>query len=82
MVEAIVQCTESAKSAEPGTVRSPEFWSRRGHNYLERYAYLLLFAGYVLSTVADGHLHPSLNFSAWMRRHWAFKRTIRELALH
>jgi len=54
------------------------FWKHRGVKYLERYAYLLLFAGYVQLAKSDGF---RTSFSAWMRRHWAFKRTIKELAL-
>ena len=54
------------------------FWRQRGVRYLERYAYMLLFAGYV-----QLHLHGGfrLTFSEWMRKHWAFKRTMRDLAL-
>ena len=55
---------------------TPAFWRHRGVKYLERYAYLLLFAAYV-------HRHPTgeRSFTEWMRTHWAFKRTIGELEL-
>jgi hypothetical protein len=36
MVEAIVECQQSAGKAEIGAARSPEFWLRRGRNYMER----------------------------------------------
>ena len=78
MVEAIVACTESAKTAEPGGARSPEFWSRRAHNYLERYAYILLFAAYALEEVHSGF---EATFTEWSHRHWQFKRVIKHLTL-
>ena len=46
MVEAIVACEDSAGKAEPGAARSPAFWRMRARNYLERYAYIILFAAY------------------------------------
>ena len=54
------------------------FWSHRALKYLERYAYLLLFAAYAQLAV-EGGFTPS--FSTWTRKHWAFKRTIKELDL-
>uniref|UniRef100_A0A7S3BD17 Tyrosine specific protein phosphatases domain-containing protein n=1 Tax=Haptolina ericina TaxID=156174 RepID=A0A7S3BD17_9EUKA len=57
---------------------SPEFWRHRGLKYLERYAYLLLFSGYALLTAKGGF---SLTFTEWMKKHWVFKRLIRELVL-
>ena len=37
--------------ARPGGARPPEFWAGRAQNYLERYAYILLFAAYALEEV-------------------------------
>jgi len=78
LVEAIVECNEAGKNAEPGAARSPEFWSRRGHNYLERYAYIIVFAAYALEEATKGF---PLSFSEWSHRHWQFKRIIKHLEL-
>jgi len=78
MVEAIVDCTDAASKAEPGAARSPEFWARRAHNYLERYAYILLFAAYVLEDVHSGF---ERSFGEWSRSHWQFKRVIKHQTL-
>ena len=78
MVSAIIACTESAKVAEPGATRSPEFWNRRAHNYLERYAYILLFAAYALEEVHSGF---QASFTEWSHRHWQFKRIIKHMEL-
>jgi hypothetical protein len=78
MVSAIIACTESAKTAEIGASRSPEFWQRRAHNYLERYAYILLFAAYALEEV---HSAYESSFSEWSHRHWQFKRVVKHLTL-
>lgn len=78
MVEAIIQCTEAASKAEPGTARSPEFWSRRAQNYLERYAYIILFAAYALEEVHNGF---ESSFSEWSHCHWQFKRVIKHSTL-
>jgi len=78
MVQAIVQCNDSAKSAEPGSARSPEFWARRAINYLERYAYILLFAAYALEEVHGGF---DTSFTEWSHEHWQFKRVIKNLTL-
>ena len=45
---------------------------------LPSYAYLLLFSGYALLTAKGGF---SLTFTEWMKKHWVFKRLIRELVL-
>lgn len=78
MVEAIVACENSAASAEPGAARSPEFWQSRAHNYLERYAYIILFAAYALENAASDY---SSNFTEWSHQHWQFKRVIKHLTL-
>jgi len=78
MVEAIVACTESGKKSEPGSDRSPEFWARRAINYLERYAYLLLFAAYALEEV---HNKFEMSFTEWSHQHWQFKRIVKHLSL-
>lgn len=78
MVEAIVQCTESAKKAEPGGARPPEFWAGRAQNYLERYAYILLFAAYALEEVHGGF---EQTFTEWGHTHWQFKKVIKHLTL-
>lgn len=78
MVEAIVQCTDAAGKAEPGAARSPEFWKRRAQHYLERYAYILLFAAYALE---DVHSSFERSFSEWSRSHWQFKRIIKHQTL-
>ncbi|CAK0891414.1 unnamed protein product, partial [Prorocentrum cordatum] len=78
MVEAIVQCTDAASKAEPGAARSPEFWAKRAHNYLERYAYVLLFAAYALEDVHSGF---ERSFGEWSRSHWQFKRVIKHQTL-
>ena len=73
-----LRCTNAAKTAEPGAARSPEFWARRAHNYLERYAYILLFAAYALEEVHGGF---EASFSEWSHRHWQFKRVVKHLTL-
>jgi len=78
MVEAIVACTDAASKAEPGAARSPEFWARRAHNYLERYAFILLFAAYALEDVHSGF---ERSFGEWSRSHWQFKRVIKHQTL-
>lgn len=78
MVEAIVQCTDAASKAEPGAARSPEFWARRAQHYLERYAYILLFAAYALEDVHSGF---ERSFGEWSRSHWQFKRVIKHQTL-
>ena len=55
---------------------SPAFWRNRGVKYLERYAYLLLFAAHVFTSKAEAG-----TFTDFMRTNWAFKRTIRALEL-
>lgn len=78
LVKAIVECTDSAKKAEPGAARSPEFWSRRAVNYLERYAYILLFAAYALEEVHDSF---DRSFTEWSHQHWQFKSVVKHLTL-
>jgi len=78
MVEAIIACTDAAKKAEIGAARSPEFWARRAINYLERYAFILLFAAYALEEVHGGY---ETSFTEWSHRHWQFKRVIKHLTL-
>ena len=78
MVEAIVACESSASKAEPGAARSPEFWRTRARNYLERYAYVVLFAAYALENAKAQY---AANFSEWSHKHWQFKRVIKHLTL-
>ena len=78
MVEAIVACQQSAGKAEIGAARSPEFWLRRGRNYLERYASILLFAAYALQEAKGGF---EVTYSEWSHRHWQFKRVMKHLVL-
>ena len=78
MVEAIVACESSASKAEPGAARSPEFWRTRARNYLERYAYVVLFAAYALENAKTKY---AANFSEWSHKHWQFKRVIKHLTL-
>lgn len=96
LVNAPAKCLEKAAAAEAreqegGAAASPQaglaesgasaaFWRHRGVAYLERYAYLLLFAGYAHLAAAreDGFTRT---FSDWMRGQWALKRTIKGLAL-
>lgn len=78
MVEAIDACANSARTAEIGAPRSPEFWRGRAHNYLERYAYVVLFAAYALENAPTGFRK---NFTEWSRRYWQFKRVLKHLTL-
>ena len=78
MVEAIVDCEASAAKAEPGAARSPEFWRQRARNYLERYAYIVLFAAYALENAISKY---DRNFTDWSHKHWQFKRVIKHLTL-
>ena len=100
LVDAPSKCVAKAAKAEETTrtgealarttclaesMGTPAFWMHRGGKYLERYAYLVLFAGYVLLATGTGEglgAASTPSFSEWMRTHWAFKRTLRELALH
>jgi len=79
MVEAIEACEGEAATAEIGAARSPEFWKRRAHNYLERYAYIVLFAAYALENAATNY--TAMNFSEWSHQYWQFKRSIKHLTL-
>jgi len=78
MVEVIVGRENSATLAEPGAARSPEFWQSRARNYLERYAYIILFAAYTLENTASDYI---TNFTEWSHKHWQFKRVIKHLTL-
>jgi hypothetical protein len=78
MVSAIVECTDAGSKAEPGSARSPEFWARRAQHYLERYAFILLFAAYALEDVHSGF---ERSFAEWIRSHWQFKRIIKHQTL-
>ena len=69
---------EATRTGLSEDARGSAFWTHRGVKYLERYAYLLLFAAYVELNASSGFQRA---FSEWMRRHWAFKRTIKDLAL-
>ena len=70
---------EATRTGLSEDARDSAFWKHRGVKYLERYAYLLLFAAYAQLNVESGF---ATNFSEWMRRHWAFKRNIKELQLN
>jgi hypothetical protein len=78
MVEAIEACEGMAAGAEIGAARSPEFWQSRAHNYLERYANIILFATYALE---NAECNFSMNFTEWSHQHWHFKRVIKHLTL-
>jgi len=78
MVEAIDACGTKAETAEIGSERSAEFWHSRAHNYLERYAYIILFAAYALENAKSGF---RMNFTEWSHQHWHFKRVIKHLTL-
>jgi len=79
MVEAIEEAASHVGTAsERGSTRSPEFWHARAHNYLERYAYIVLFAAYALESAPSKFRR---NFSEWNRQYWHFKRIIKDLTL-
>jgi len=78
MVEAIDACGAAAMTAEVGAARSPEFWRGRAVNYLERYAYMVLFATYALENATSDF---RVNFTEWSRQHWHFKRVVKHLTL-
>eukprot|EP00629_Pelagomonadales_sp_RCC1024_P006075 CAMPEP_0119295180 /NCGR_PEP_ID=MMETSP1329-20130426/49350_1 /TAXON_ID=114041 /ORGANISM="Genus nov. species nov., Strain RCC1024" /LENGTH=455 /DNA_ID=CAMNT_0007296091 /DNA_START=110 /DNA_END=1477 /DNA_ORIENTATION=+ len=78
MVEAIVACEASAAKAKDTDARNPKFWRTRGRNYLERYAYLILFAAYAL---ANADTKYASNFTEWSHKHWQFKRVIKHMTM-
>ena len=81
LVGAIAKCIRSAEAAESDASQGPgkaAFWRHRALKYLERYAYVLLFAAYAL-LAADAHF--DITFSEWMRRNWQFKRAINNLTV-
>ena len=51
---------------------------RRGRNYMERYASLLLFAAYALQEAKGGF---ETTYSEWSHRHWQFKRVMKHFVL-
>ena len=78
LISAISECVTSAAKADPASNRPPAFWERRARNYLERYAFIIIFAAYVLAEADGGFPTP---FSAWLRRHWSLQRTLKGLTL-
>ncbi len=70
---------EATRTGLSEDARGSAFWTHRGVKYLERYAWLLLFAAYAQLNAESGF---ATTFSEWMHRHWGFKRTIRELELN
>ena len=63
---------------DEGDARSPAFWMRRGHNYLERYAMLVVFTAYCLKEAEGGFQQP---FSTWLHKRWQITRVISSLTL-
>eukprot|EP00123_Amoebidium_parasiticum_P011952 comp21016_c1_seq2/m.28216 comp21016_c1_seq2/g.28216 ORF comp21016_c1_seq2/g.28216 comp21016_c1_seq2/m.28216 type:complete len:312 (-) comp21016_c1_seq2:401-1336(-) len=84
--EAILDCKRRAELQElekytPSLYNpkmDPVLWSERGHNYLERYYYLMLFNAY-LHNQAPVEFRKS--FSEWMKNRWGLKRLTKELRL-
>ena len=64
-------------SAVPEASRAA-FWRHRALKYLERYAYVLLFASYALLAAGTSF---DTTFSEWTRRHWHFKRALKDLSV-
>jgi len=78
LTSAILQCVDSIATADPNSNRPPAFWQRRAINYLERYAFIIIFAAYCLIEADNEFRTP---FSAWLRCHWSLRRTLAGLTL-
>ena len=78
LVTAIERCKADAAKATQSESRSSAFWMKRGKNYLERYAMLVVFAAYCLKEAPVGFKQP---FSTWLRARWQLSRIISDLTL-
>ena len=64
--------------ADFGLTEEEQDWLRRGRNYMERYASILLFAAYALQEAKGGF---ETTYSEWSHRHWQFKRVMKHFVL-
>ena len=74
LVGAISKCSRAADAAEVDPSQGAEraaFWRHRALKYLERYAYVILFAAYALLAAENGF---EVTFSEWAHRHWQAAR--------
>ena len=78
LAASILECKELAAKASAGSSRPPEFWLRRGLKFLERYAFMIIFAAYALAEAPQGFTTP---FSTWLRQNWSLKRGLNNLTL-
>jgi len=69
---------EAGEGGKPANLQKAAFLRHRALKYLERYAAVLLFAAYALLAAGDGF---EVTFSEWTRRHWQFKRAMKNMAL-
>jgi len=74
---AICECQKKQVAAASTDKQGPEFWQKRGLNYLERYWWLIVFNAYLRKHA------PSFRclFSEWMKGMWKLRRLLRKIEL-
>ena len=77
--EAIYECKVLSETPDVcDDNRPPEYWRKRGLNYLERYVMIIVFAQYLKEQIPHRF---ALSYSAWLKQHWGIKRLLRNMTM-